>query len=129
MAGPSPNMIQDIPDQENGSLTILSADVHFMVFPNGNTKPNTHPNGRAESVKDVAAASSRRIGEMVRQRRLANRLTQRQLGELAGVGLRLVSELERGKATLRMDAVNRVLAVFGLMLGPVEAPRSEEGES
>jgi y4mF family transcriptional regulator len=80
-------------------------------------------------VKDVAAESSGKIGEMVRQRRQANGLTQRQLGELAGVGLRLISELERGKATLRMDAVNRVLAVFGLMLGPVEAPRSEAGES
>jgi y4mF family transcriptional regulator len=66
---------------------------------------------------------------MVRQRRLANRLSQRQLAELAGVGLRLVSELERGKPTLRMDAANRVLTVFGLMLGPVEAPRNAEGES
>ena len=80
-------------------------------------------------MNDVIAASSQKIGEMVRQRRLANHLTQRQLGELAGVGLRLVSELERGKATLRMDAANRVLAVFGMMLGPVEAPRSErDGE-
>ena len=78
---------------------------------------------------DVAAASAQKIGEMVRQRRQANQLTQRQLGELAGVGLRLVSELERGKPTLRMDAANRVLAVFGLMLGPVEAPRSQEGDA
>ena len=66
------------------------------------------------------------IGKLVRERRRANRLTQRGLGELAGVGLRLVSELERGKPTLRMDAVNRVLAVFGLTLGPVQAPRTEE---
>ena len=48
-------------------------------------------------MKDAAVLSSRKIGQMVRQRRLANNLTQRQLGELAGVGLRLVSELERGK--------------------------------
>jgi len=81
------------------------------------------------SVIDAALFSSRKIGEMVRQRRLANRLTQRQLGELAGVGLRLISELERGKPTLRMDAANRVLAVFGLMLGWVEAPRNEDGET
>jgi y4mF family transcriptional regulator len=78
---------------------------------------------------DTAVLSSRKIGEMVRRRRLANRLTQQQLGELAGVGLRLVSELERGKPTLRMDATNRVLGVFGLMLGQVEAPRSEEGDA
>ena len=77
---------------------------------------------------DAAVRSSKKIGEVVRQRRLANRLTQRQLGELAGVGLRLVSELERGKPTLRMDAANRVLAVFGLMLGSVEAFRSEDVE-
>jgi len=80
-------------------------------------------------VKDVAVISSKKIGEFVRQRRLANKLTQRQLGELAKVGLRLISELERGKTTLRMDAANRVLAVFGIMLGPVEAPRNEDGES
>ena len=77
---------------------------------------------------DAPVRSSKKIGEVVRQRRLANRLTQRQLGELAGVGLRLVSELERGKPTLRMDAANRVLAVFGLMLGSVEAFRSEDVE-
>lgn len=100
-----------------------------MVFPNGITKSQCHSNGLVDSVSDVTTASSKKNGELVRQRRLANHLTQRQLGELAGVGLRLVSELERGKPTLRMDAVNRVLAVFGMMLGPVESPRSEEGES
>ena len=77
---------------------------------------------------DITVASAMNVGELVRQRRLANQLTQRQLGELAGVGLRLVSELERGKPTLRMDATNRVLAVFGLMLGPIEAPRPKEDE-
>jgi transcriptional regulator with XRE-family HTH domain len=50
-------------------------------------------------------------------------MSQRALGELAGVGTRLVSELERGKPTLRLDAVNRVLAVFGKELGIVDAPR------
>lgn len=69
--------------------------------------------------------SPRRIGIFVRERREANGLTQRELGELAGVGTRLVSELERGKTTLRMDAVNKVLHVFGRMLGHIEAPREE----
>jgi len=79
-------------------------------------------------MKNTVETSAATIGQLVRQRRLANKLTQRQLSELAGVGLRLVSELERGKTTLRMDAVNRVLAAFGLTLGPVAAPRPEEGE-
>jgi len=76
---------------------------------------------------DLASTSSPELlGSRVRQRRRAANLTQRELAELAGVGVRLVSELERGKPTLQMDAVNRVLSVFGLMLGPVEAPREEE---
>ena len=65
------------------------------------------------------------IGKFVRQRRSASKLTQQELGELAGVGTRFVSELERGKTTLRMDAVNRVLRVFGQMLGQIEALRDE----
>jgi len=55
-------------------------------------------------------------------------MTQRELGELAGVGTRLVSEIERGKPTLRMDAVNKVLLVFGKMLSWTEAPRKEESD-
>jgi y4mF family transcriptional regulator len=80
------------------------------------------------SMEPVIEHSPRAIGRYVRKRRLASSLTQPQLGELAGVGTRLISELERGKPTLRMDAVNRVLLVFGRMLGHVDAPR-EEAES
>jgi y4mF family transcriptional regulator len=69
--------------------------------------------------------SPERVGQFVRARRRSNKMTQRQLGELAGVGTRAVSELERGKPTLRMDIVNRVLEVFGQMLGHTESPREE----
>ena len=69
------------------------------------------------------------IGEFVRWRRKANRLSQRDLGELAGVGTRFVSELERGKPTLRMDAVNKVLLVFGKVLSYTEAPREVDLEA
>lgn len=63
------------------------------------------------------------IGAFVRSRRKASKLSQRELGELAGVGTRFVSELERGKPSLRLDVVNRVLAVFGKSLGIVDAPK------
>ena len=63
------------------------------------------------------------IGAFVRARREASRLTQAELGELAGVGQRFVSEVERGKPTARLDAVNRLLAAFGKRLGVVDAPR------
>lgn len=52
-------------------------------------------------------------------------MTQRDLAQKAGVGLRFIRELEQGKTTLRMDKVNQVLQLFGKMLGPVDA-RSEE---
>ena len=78
-------------------------------------------------VANVAKKRPQSIGDFVRERRQASNLTQRQLGELAGVGTRFISELERGKPTLRMDAVNRVLRVFGQVLGHVEA-RREEGD-
>ena len=69
------------------------------------------------------------IGEFVRRRRTANAMTQRELGNLAGTGTRIVSEIERGKPTLQMDAVNAVLSVFGKMLGCVDIPRRSESKS
>ncbi|MBI4604465.1 MAG: helix-turn-helix transcriptional regulator, partial [Planctomycetes bacterium] len=58
-----------------------------------------------------------KLAAFVQARRKANRMTQADLAELAGVGRRLVVELEKGKPTLRMDAVIAVLAVFGKTLG------------
>lgn len=66
------------------------------------------------------------IAEFVRARRRANGLTQRELAELAGVGVRLVSEVERAKPTLRLSSVDAVLAVFGCRVGIVALERDEE---
>lgn len=89
-----------------------------------------HPPSGTSRIKpltlDPVLASPQVIGGYVRKRRIANNLSQKELGELAGVGTRLISELERGKTTLRMDVVNRVLRVFGKMLGCVDAPRDED---
>ena len=59
--------------------------------------------------------------EFVKQRRKSLGLTQQDLAEKAGVGLRFVRELEQGKSTLRMDKVNLVLSLFGHELAPVES--------
>jgi y4mF family transcriptional regulator len=72
------------------------------------------------------------VGSFVRARRKANRMTQQELAELAGVGLRFLGELERDKPTLRIDTVNAVLAVFGKRLGLVDAVSAagaEDGRS
>lgn len=65
------------------------------------------------------------LSEFVRNRRKALGLTQPELAEKAGTGLRFVRDLEQGKKTLRMDKVNQVLALFGYELGPVKQEREE----
>ena len=55
----------------------------------------------------------------IKEKRKLLNLTQQDLAEKAGVGLRFVRDLEQGKSTLRMDKVNQVLNLFGQELGPV----------
>ena len=57
--------------------------------------------------------------QFVKHRRKQLGLTQVDLADRAGVGLRFVRELEQGKKTLRLDKVNQVLALFGHELAPV----------
>ncbi len=51
-------------------------------------------------------------------------LTQVDLSQKSGVGLRFVRELEQGKETLRLDKVNQVLALFGAEMVPAKATES-----
>ena len=65
------------------------------------------------------------LSSFVKQMRKEYGLTQVDLSEKAGVGLRFVRELEQGKRTLRMDKVNQVLSLFGTELAPVSIKRDE----
>jgi y4mF family transcriptional regulator len=65
------------------------------------------------------------LSEYVKQMRKQYRLTQVELSEKSGVGLRFIRELEQGKQTLRMDKVNQVLILFGAELAPVPMDRSK----
>lgn len=56
------------------------------------------------------------IGGVVRQARLAQGLRQDQLAAAAGVGVRFLVELERGKPTVRLDKVLAVLDALGCRL-------------
>jgi len=64
------------------------------------------------------------LSEFVKEKRNAARLTQPELAEKAGVGLRFVRDLEQGKETVRLDKVNQVLQLFGYEVGAVLANRN-----
>lgn len=53
------------------------------------------------------------LSKYVKQKRKEFGLTQVDLSQKSGVGLRFVRELEQGKETLRLDKVNQVLRLFG----------------
>lgn len=68
------------------------------------------------------------LSQFVKEQRKRNNLTQQDLAERAGVGLRFVRELEQSKPTLQMNKVNDVLYLFGYELGPVSLNSNENGK-
>ena len=64
------------------------------------------------------------LSTFVKSKRKVANLTQVELAEKAGVGLRFIREIEQGKTTLRMDKVNQVLKLFGMQVGAVPMDRN-----
>ena len=66
------------------------------------------------------------LSKYVKAMRRQYNLTQMELSEKSGVGLRFVRELEQGKASLRLDKVNQILNLFGAEVGAVPMNKSDE---
>jgi y4mF family transcriptional regulator len=66
------------------------------------------------------------IIEFVKKRREQLGLTQKDLAERAGVGLRFIRDLEQGKETLQLNKVNQVLVLFGYKIGPIKITDRDE---
>jgi len=64
------------------------------------------------------------LSKYVKQMRKQYGLTQVDLSEKSGVGLRFVRDLEQGKKSMRMDKVNQVLSLFGAELAPAPIDRN-----
>jgi len=60
------------------------------------------------------------LRKFVKQKRRETGLTQIELAERAGLGLRFIRDLEQGKQTLRLDKVNQLLIMFGHKMEPVK---------
>lgn len=66
------------------------------------------------------------LSKYVKAMRKQYNLTQMDLSEKSGVGLRFVRELEQGKQTLRLDKVNQILNLFGAEVGAVPVTKTDE---
>ena len=58
------------------------------------------------------------LAKYIKAKRKEFGISQVELSQKSGVGLRFIREMEQGKETLRMDKVNQVLALFGDELAP-----------
>jgi len=74
------------------------------------------PNGNSDDVSGP-------IGRFVRERRKARGWSQQDLADAAGVGRRLVVEIEAGKPSLRLDALQKVVHMFGKRIGLIDDVR------
>jgi y4mF family transcriptional regulator len=66
------------------------------------------------------------LSKYVKTMRKEHNITQVELSEKSGVGLRFVRELEQGKQTLRLDKVNQILNLFGCEVGVVPMIKTDE---
>ena len=60
------------------------------------------------------------ISTFLKYHRKRLKLTQKELADKAGVGIRFIREMEQGKQTLQLDKVNQVLSLFGFCLSPTK---------
>jgi len=64
----------------------------------------------------IAITSSVQLGELLRRKRKAQRLTQGQVAEFCGVSVKFISEVERGKETAEIGKVLYLLTSLGIDL-------------
>lgn len=64
----------------------------------------------------IPIGSASDLGAAIREARRAQGLRLEEVAVAAGVGIRFLSELERGKSTVRLEETLRVVAALGLRL-------------
>lgn len=69
-------------------------------------------------------SSTPTLGSLINENRRRQKVTQRQLAAVSGVGVRFIRELEHGKGTCQIQKVITVIETLGLQL--VLATRGEK---
>jgi len=60
--------------------------------------------------------TSKQIGKVINLHRKKSKLTQMQLADLAGVGKTVVFDIEKGKETVQLNSLLKVLSVLNIKL-------------
>ena len=63
--------------------------------------------------------NTKMLGEIIRQERRRQKVTQAELAALAGVGLRFLRELESGKASCQVGLTLEVLQSLGISINAI----------
>jgi HTH-type transcriptional regulator / antitoxin HipB len=69
--------------------------------------------------------NAQEIGELIRFHRKSAGLNQQELAKLAGVGKTVVFDLEKGKETVRLDTLMKILNVLNIKV-KYEGPLMKE---
>ena len=56
------------------------------------------------------------IGQFIRDTRKSLGINQQKLADISGVGINFISQIEKGKETVRLDTTNKVLNTLGYRL-------------
>lgn len=56
------------------------------------------------------------LSEVIRMHRKKSGLTQKGLADLAGVGKTVIYDIEKGKETIQMDTIKKILSVLNIKI-------------
>lgn len=56
------------------------------------------------------------LSEVIRMHRKKSGLTQKGLAELAGVGKTVIYDIEKGKETIQIDTIKKILSVLNIKI-------------
>ncbi len=65
----------------------------------------------------------------VKHERTRAGLTQEELAEKSGLGLRFIRDVEQGKKSIRLDKLNQLLALFGREAGPIVLAMKDKNDA
>lgn len=76
-------------------------------------------------VNAVHTDVAKHIGSIVRFHRRAAGLTQAELAKMAGVGKTVVFDVEKGKQSVQLDTLLKILSILNIRLEPASPLMSE----